>query len=119
MYFLQFPCTSAVHVFHGSQLFLISNVAFKLLVSYLQWEPSGQRFAWALGRVADDDSAASATSVFPQCGFPTLGQSCHCRPLPLCCLEMSSSLKPTRETDGLLRAVGHLPQACTWASSSF
>lgn len=108
------PCT-----FSMGQLFLISDMAFKLSVSYLQWQPSGQCFAWALGRVSDGDFAASATSSFPWCGFSVLGQSCHWWPLPLHCLEMSSGLKPTWETDGLLRAVGHLPQACTWASSNF
>lgn len=53
---------------------------------------------------------------FPLCGFPPLGQSCHW--WPLCCLEMAFGLKPLWETQGPLWAVGHPPQACTWASSS-
>lgn len=61
--FLQFPCT--MHVFHGSGLFLMGGVAFRLRVPYLQWQLSGQHFAWALARAADGDSAASATSRFP------------------------------------------------------
>lgn len=83
------PCSS--HVLHPTfsmgQLFLISNVAFELSVPYLQWQPSGQHFAWALWRAADGDSAASATSSFLQCGFHTFGPSCHWWPMLLCCLE--------------------------------